>query len=50
MKGIITGNSMTYRNNDILLPFKSNYNSNLLLVFIQPLVGNYKFFFKVFIY
>ena len=42
MEGIITGNSMVYRNDDISLSFKRNSNSNLLLGFIQPLVGNYK--------
>ena len=42
IEGIITGNSMVYRNDDISLSFKRNSNSNLLLGFIQPLVGNYK--------
>ena len=44
MEGIITGDSMVYRNDDISLSFKRNSNSNLLLGFIQPLVGNYKLF------
>ena len=42
MELIITGNSILYRNDYISLSFKRNSNSNLLLGFIQPLVGNYK--------
>ena len=44
MEGIITGDSMVYRNDDISLSFKRNSNYNLLLGCIQPLVGNYKLF------